>query len=155
MTGSPGSTELPGVSVRLWVSSVASSVVVLALAAMAARGGAARPVIGVLTGLGVLLWATTLADVPHRVTFDAVGVRRRCVLRDQRIPWASIVAVERLRPGLLRRGGRRGLVARGRRGRWLLTDRTETPAQHDALRRVVAAAQVRFDVAAPTWEREA
>lgn len=155
MTAPPEPVVLPGVSARLWVSSAASTVVVGALAVLALRGSATAPVMAVLGVLAVLLSATTLADLPRRVTFDAEGLRRQCLLRDQRIPWASVVAVERLRPGLVRIGGRRGLVARGRRGRWLLTDRTETPAQHEALRRVVGAVSVRFEVAAPTWEREA
>ena len=141
---------------RLWASSVVSTLVLTSLALAAVRGDGARPFVVVVVGLALLTGATVLGDLPRAVTFDADGIRRRCLVRDQRIGWDAVVAVERLRPTLLRRGGTRGLVARGRRGRWLLTDRTEPPAVHDELRRLVAAVvpTVRWDVPEPTWARE-
>jgi hypothetical protein len=144
------------VSAGLWTSSIVSTCGLGGLAVVTLRSAGPRPGPLVVAGLASVVLAVVLLDLPRETVLDAEGVRRRCLLRDQRIAWASVVAVERLRPRMLRPGGRRGLVLRGRRGRWLLTDRTEPPADHDRLRRFVTdvAPSVRWDVPAPEWSRE-
>lgn len=58
-----------------------------------------------LTLLGLGTAVAVLLDVPLRTEFDQVGFTRVCLLRRQRIPWSSVVAVERVprRPARRRR----------------------------------------------------
>lgn len=96
--------------------------------------------------LGLVLLGTVLLDRPLRTRFTSEGIERVCPLRTSVLPWTTVVAVERVRTPVWRVGATGGLVARSRRGRWLLSDRAEDPVLHDALARLVAdaAPHVRF-----------
>ena len=115
-----------------------SGVLVLGVAALLRSG--VRPSPLAVTALGSLLLLTVLLDRPRRTEFTAEGIRRVCPLRSSTLPWSRIVAVERTRPMRPRRGATGGLVARTRRGRWLLSDIPEDPRVHDALVLLMAAA---------------
>ncbi len=139
-------------SVRGLLAATVTPLLLLVLG-VGAQATAGRPAVLPLSlvALGILLGVGVLVDYPRRTRFDATGVTRMCPLRAHRLPWGSVVAIERtpsgasarLRRNLTeRRGGtlvRGGLVARGPgRRRYLLTDRVEGAVEHDRLRELVA-----------------
>lgn len=134
-------------SIRGVLAGIASPLVLVGLGGAAiARGGVAPLPLGVLL-IGVALAVVVVLDVPRRVEFDTSGITRVCPLRRQRLPWDTIVAIERVRPtatstirGAVDRRTRTapkvtgGLAARGNgKRRWLLTDRIEGQREHDQL----------------------
>lgn len=140
-----GSGDVVVTSTGAVVPVLSAAVVVTLGAASLARSG---PGIGstLVLVLGTVLLGTVLLDRPRRTRFTSEGIERVCPLRTSVLPWTIVVAVERVRTPVWRVGATGGLVARSRRGRWLLSDRAEDPALHDALVRLVAdaAPHVRF-----------
>ena len=126
----------------------AGLVIMVGLAALARSGPGVGPM--AVTVLGGLLLLSVLMDRPTRTEFTAEGIRRVCPLRASTLAWVDVVAIERARVSsrALGRGG--GLVARTRRGRWLLSDAAEAVVVHEALAHLVAhaAPSVRFLVVA-------
>lgn len=106
----------------------------------------------VVTALGALLVTAVLFDRPRRTVFSSEGIVRICPMRTGTLPWAAVVAIERTRAPMWRDRSSGGLIARTRRGRWLLSDHAEDPALHDAIARFVAevAPGVRFLASRPT-----
>lgn len=122
------------------VVGILSPTLLVALGVAALRRGYA-PLPAALVVLGVALLAAVLLDLPRRAVLDHDGILRVAVLRRQRLGWDRVVAVERMPPsalGRLRGASGGGLVARGRRRRWLLADRTETAVEHGRLRDLLA-----------------
>jgi hypothetical protein len=105
-----------------------------------------------VAGIGALLVLAVLLDRPIRTVLAPEGIVRVCPLRTSTLPWSAVLAIERARTPVWRVGDRGGLVARTRRGRWLLSDRAEAPELHDAVARLVAetAPRVRFLASRPT-----
>lgn len=115
------------------VGALASAAVVLALGVGAlVRSG---PGLGslVVSALGVLLVGAVLLDRPTRTEVTEAGLRRVCPLRTATLPWSAVIAIERTRAPRWRDAASGGLVARTRRGRWLLSDRAEPRVTYDAL----------------------
>jgi hypothetical protein len=114
--------------------------------AASARGRSRSP----SSGWGSCSGAVVLYDHPSRVQFDRDGVHRVCPLRRHTLPWDRLHAIERPRPtsiATLRNLRERpdepivsgGLLARGRgrRRRWLLSDRLESRDEYDRLRELL------------------
>lgn len=123
-------------SALLWGATAVSTLFLLALAAASlVRAGMTPPTIVVL-GLAALSTAVLLADLPRRTEVHADGLARVCLLRTEQVGWDRVIAIERQRRLI---GGRAsgGLVARGRRGRWLLSTSAEPPREHERLRRAL------------------
>jgi hypothetical protein len=123
-------------SALLWASSGASTAFLLALGLRAfTRSGWTAPTLVVLA-LGALALTVLLADLPRRTEVRESGLDRVCLLRTEHVPWERVVAIERQRR-LIGGPASGGLVARGRRGRWLLSSPAEPPLQHERLRRAL------------------
>lgn len=130
----------------------------LGLAGMVVDGVRGLPLVLLVTGVAAGAWAAVA--LPRRVLVDTDGIRRDCLLRQHRLAWAQVAAIER-GPGPRRTrtrpptrherpevGG--GLLARGHgRRRWMLTDRVESPREFDALVAIVEDAAADTDVEAP------
>lgn len=137
-------------------------VALLAIALPSLSTSGPRPFPLVLLGLGLVAAVVVLADLPVRSEFDRDGVVRICLLRRQRLPWSTVVALERT-PGRPRRrsdddGPRppsagRGLVARtGPRRLHLLVDRRESHAEWHALRDLLRDRGTRMRAVEPPLE---
>jgi hypothetical protein len=140
--------EAPIVSSGIvWPAASALAVLSVGIASLLRSGPVAGAV--VVASLGAVLTASVLLDRPLRTTFTADGIVRTCPLRTSTMPWDSVVAIERTRTPAWRDTVSGGLVARTRRGRWLLCDRAEPPADFDDLVRLVGAAAPHVRVVAP------
>lgn len=91
-------------------------------------------------GLGAVLLIVVLVDYPFCAVFGRECVERRCLVRTERLAWSRIGLLGR--PAYSGRFGRlgrstTGLVAAVGRRRYLLTDRMESRAEHQALLRLM------------------
>lgn len=107
----------------------------------------------ILLVVGWALAAVVLLDYPLWSTIGPEGVARRCILRTERLDWSDVKAIAR--PGARQRfpvsrrsvpaegekvaTGRAGLVAEVGRRPYLLVDRIESPAEHEAIERCLVA----------------
>jgi hypothetical protein len=124
-------------SVLLWVATAFSALLLSTVGLLALRAGGPRPPALIVAALAGLALAVLLFDLPRRTEVRAEGLARVCLLRTEHVPWARIVAIERQRR-LIGGRGSGGLVARGRRGRWLLSAPAEAPHVHERLRAALA-----------------
>ncbi|MEM7342368.1 MAG: hypothetical protein AAF467_27255 [Actinomycetota bacterium] len=111
--------------------------------------------------IGLVLGAIVLFDYPLWTVFGADGVARRCPLRTERLGWDRIDQLSR--PAFVIRvpgaGGSTGLVAQVGSRRYMLTDKMESRAEHQALLRGIATwspllaveATLPPENRAPTW----
>lgn len=104
---------------------------------------------GILLLIGLVIGAVVMFDYPLWSTIGPDGVARRCVLRTERLGWSDVRTIAR--PGarqrfpVSKRGvrtdgtkiatGRAGLVAEVGKRPYLLVDRIESPAEHEAIQR--------------------
>jgi hypothetical protein len=121
----------------LWVATTVSAVFLTAVGLLALRGAGLRPAVLVVLALAVLALAVLVLDLPRRTEIHPHGLARVCLLRTEHVAWERVLAIERQRRLL---GGQAsgGLVARGRRARWLLSTPAEPPQVHDRLRAALA-----------------
>lgn len=125
-------------SVMPWVWTSASAVLLGGLGTTALRTSGPRIATLVVLALATLATAVLLLDLPRRSEIRPSGIARVCLLRTELVPWHQVVAIERQRRRI-RGKGTGGLVARGRRGRWLLSSAAEPPHVHERLLAAVAA----------------
>lgn len=128
---------------------------------------------GILVCIGLVLGAVVTFDYPLTTTIGAGGVTRRCLLRSEHLGWDEVRTIAR--PGARQRffgssrspsdglketsSGRSGLVAEVGKRPYLLVDRIESPAEHEALVRglrswapnLVMRASRPADGTPPTW----
>ncbi len=104
---------------------------------------------GLLMAVGGVLFVIVAFDYPMHSTIGADGVTRRCLLRTERLGWDRVRTIAR--PGARQRffggtqdrllarpegpRGRSGLIAEVGRRPYLLVDRIESPAEHEAIER--------------------
>jgi len=101
---------------------------------------------GIILVVGLGLAAVAFLDYPLWSTLGPDGIVRRCVLRTETLVWEDISTIAR--PGARQRRfgsaprqadqtasavGRAGLVAEVQRRPYLLADRIESPAEHEAI----------------------
>lgn len=102
---------------------------------------------GILLLIGVGIAVVVLVDYPISSKVGPDGVARRCVLRTERLSWSEVGAIAR--PGARQRfmglgrneeaepskhsSGSAGLVAEVGRRPYLLVDRIESQAEHEAI----------------------
>lgn len=143
-------------------AALAAPVILLVLATVGVAGGGWHWFPLVLGLGGLVLGAIVAVDYPLWCVFGPEGIARRCGLRTERLAWDQVDSV--IRPAYTGRFGRMrgpttGLVAVVQRRRYLLTDRMESRAEHEALLRAVAAwnrgmpveASLPPDDHPPTW----
>lgn len=95
---------------------------------------------GIIFGLGAVLMLVVLFDFPIWCEFGESGVVRHCAFRKQQLEWQQIRAIVRPAnqgPVGRRRASRTGLVAEIGKKPFLLVDRIESRAEHEALERAV------------------
>lgn len=123
-------------STLLWLSTGVSAAFLLGVGLRSfSRSGSSVPTLIVL-GLAALSVAVLLGDLPRRTEVHPAGLVRVCLLRSEHVAWDRVIAIERQRR-LIGARASGGLVARGRRGRWLLSSPAEPPREHDRLRRAI------------------
>lgn len=98
------------------------------------------PVVALVIGFVLLM--VVVFDYPLRTVFGPESIDRKCLGRTERLAWSQVGLVGR--PAYSARLGRlgrttTGLVAAVGRRRYLLTDRMESKAEHQALLRLIAA----------------
>jgi hypothetical protein len=124
-------------STLLWVATAVSAVLLTTVGLLALRAGGPRPPALIVTALAGLALAVLLLDLPRRTEVHERGLARVCLLRTEHVGWERVIAIERQRR-LIGGRGSGGLVARGRRGRWLLSTPAEPPHVHERLRAALA-----------------
>ena len=148
--------------------------IVLVLGTYGAVAGGLQVLNGLLVLIGAVLLGVGIVDFPWMVTFDPVGVHRRCLMRTNQLVWedirllgrpakrqssavrlvAGVVASDPVAPT-----STGGLVIEIGKRPHMLMDRTEAPAEYDAIRSIVekwgAGVVLRAgrpaDGAAPSW----
>lgn len=146
---------IPG-SLRPFIAATVSAGGLSVLGGLALRGGGPTVGAAAVLVLAALALVVLLVDLPRRTEVDRNGLLRVCLLRRERIGWDRLVAVERQRRRITG-PGTGGLVARGRRGRWLITTSAEPPAVHTRLARLLAehAPGVRLQAEPPSTTTDA
>lgn len=151
----------------------AGPAVVLAWGGYGAVAGGLQIFNGLLIAIGVILLAVVAFDYPMHSTIGADGVARRCLLRVERLTWERISSIAR--PGARQRfvgamrdpvgdrpqgpKGKSGLIAEVGRRPYMLVDRIESPAEHEAIEKglrhwapgLVLRATRPIDGTPPTW----
>ena len=125
-------------SVMPWLWTTASALLLGGLGVTALRGSGLSITTLVVLALAALATAVLLLDLPRRSEITTAGIARVCLLRTELVPWDQVIAIERQRRRI-RGKGTGGLIARGRRGRWLLSSAAEPPHVHQRLLDAVAA----------------
>lgn len=121
----------------------AGPIVLLLLAIVAWTRDGSNVVPLAIGGIGAVLLAVLLFDVPVASRFDAAGIERRAPLRRHRIAWDDVRQLTRARGKLLSvnrftgdeelRANRGGLVAAVGRRRYLLVDTAESRDEFERL----------------------
>lgn len=128
---------------RMVAGGYAGPAVLLLLAALAWTRDGSNVVPLAIAGIGAVLLAVLLFDVPVATRFDQAGVERRSPLRRHRIAWDDVRQLTRARGKLLSvnrftgdeelRANRGGLVAVVGRRRYLLVDTAESQEEFEGL----------------------
>lgn len=124
------------------ISAALTPTLLLAFGGIGALGAGLRAIPAVALALGIGLLLVVVFDYPMRTVFGQESIDRKCLGRTERLEWSQVGLVGR--PAYSARLGRlgrttTGLVAAVGRRRYLLTDRMESKAEHQALLRVIAA----------------
>ncbi len=127
----------------------------------------------ILIAMGVILSGVVAFDYPMHSRIGADGISRRCLLRIERLTWDRVTTVAR--PGARQRipgtrrdpvgdrpqgpRGKSGLIAEVGRRPYMLVDRIESPAEHEAIEQalrhwapgLILRATRPVDGTPPTW----
>ena len=134
--GAPVPTVLHSSFTGIGLSFVGVAILV-ALAVVSAVSGGSGVVTASLAVVAVLGSGVILFDMPISSSFDATGVTRRALLRHQRLDWADVDRISRMRKGMFRSSKMAptgGLIAVRERRNYALVDRMEGHAEFVQLR---------------------
>lgn len=172
-TGLDGTTVVLHTSWRGRFAALLAPAILLTLGGYGAAVGGLRLVNGLLLAAGAVLFIIVALDYPLTARLGPDGIERHCLLRTERLGWGKVRAIARpgarqriagfsrshLDDGEQRTAGRSGLVAEVGKRPYLLVDKVESRAEHEALARGLRAwapglafrASVPAEGVAPTW----